>query len=64
MRISVDRGKCCGFGTCTVLAPELFDLRDEDNLAYPLMEEPEPGLQDSARKAEAECPSEAITVSE
>lgn len=64
MRISVDRDKCCGFGTCMVLAPELFDLRDEDNLAFALVDEVDQPHADAARKAAAECPTEAISVLE
>ena len=64
MRISVDRDKCCGFGTCTVIAPALFDLRADDNLAYPLIGEPGVEHREVAREAAEQCPTEAIVITD
>ena len=64
MRISVNREKCCGFGTCTLIAPEVFDMRAEDNLAYPLLEEAGPEHKDAVQEAVAQCPAEAIVVTD
>ena len=32
MKVSVDEDKCCGAGTCVLLAPDVFDQRDEDGI--------------------------------
>ena len=30
MKITVDEAKCCGAGQCVLIAPEVFDQRDEE----------------------------------
>ncbi|GAA0915578.1 hypothetical protein GCM10009574_018210 [Streptomyces asiaticus] len=30
MKITVDEEKCCGAGQCVLIAPEVFDQREED----------------------------------
>ncbi|MGW8816238.1 ferredoxin [Gordonia terrae] len=64
MRIRVDREKCCGFGTCTVIAPAVFDLRVDDNLAYPLVDEPGVEHHEVTRQAAEQCPTEAIVIAD
>jgi ferredoxin len=32
MRVSVDRGRCCGSGNCVMTAPEVFDQDDAEGL--------------------------------
>ena len=62
MHIAVDQEKCCGAGQCVLLAPEVFDQRDEDAVVVLLAAEP-PGDQHSAvTEAAAVCPTGAITV--
>ena len=62
MRITVDGGKCCGYGNCVLIAPKLFDLRSSDNLAYALNETPGEDERADLEQAIAECPTEAISV--
>ena len=64
MRVQLDSGKCQGHNRCHALAPELFDVDDIGN-AFELNggEVPE-GLEDKARRAVANCPEYAITISE
>ncbi|MEU4407901.1 ferredoxin [Streptosporangium sp. NPDC023963] len=64
MKVTVDEDKCCGAGQCVLIAPEVFDQRDDDGIVVLL--EPEPGADRHAlvREAAAVCPAAAITLSE
>ncbi|MGW4472645.1 ferredoxin [Nonomuraea sp. NPDC004354] len=64
MKVTVDEAKCCGAGQCVLIAPEVFDQRDEDGVVVLL--EPEPGedLHALVREAAAVCPAAAIELSE
>ena len=64
MKISVDQEKCCGAGTCVLLAPTVFDQRDEDGIVMLLDEHPAPELHATIREAASVCPGVAISVSE
>lgn len=62
MRVTVDPGKCCGYGECIVTAPDLFRIGD-DNRAHPLRDDQLDG-HDAALALEASysCPVEAIEI--
>lgn len=64
MKVIVDEAKCCGAGQCALIAPEVFDQRDEDGIVVLL--EPEPAEEGHAavREAAAVCPAGAIHVDE
>ncbi|MEU7984915.1 ferredoxin [Streptosporangium canum] len=64
MKVTVDEDKCCGAGQCVLIAPEVFDQREEDGVVILL--EPEPGADQHVlvREATAVCPAAAIEVSE
>ncbi|MEU6998861.1 ferredoxin [Nonomuraea sp. NPDC046570] len=64
MKVTVDEDKCCGAGQCVLIAPEVFDQREDDGIVVLL--EPEPGVDHAARVREAAtvCPTAAIEVSE
>ncbi|MEV7552061.1 ferredoxin [Amycolatopsis sp. NPDC089917] len=64
MKITVDQDKCCGAGTCVLLAPDVFDQREEDGIVLLLDEAPGAGLHDIVREAADVCPGAAITVNE
>jgi ferredoxin len=64
MKVSVDQDKCCGAGTCVLLAPDVFDQRDEDGIVVLLSEAPAEELHDIVREAASVCPGVAITVDE
>ena len=64
MKVTVDEEKCCSAGTCAMLAPELFDQRDEDGVVVLLNSEPSVDQQDDAREAADMCPARAIELSE
>ncbi|WP_077801671.1 ferredoxin [Streptomyces sp. JHA26] len=64
LRIAVDSEKCCGAGTCVLIAPEVFDQTDDEGLAFVVCGEPDPEQADSVHEAALACPRGAITVTE
>jgi ferredoxin len=62
VKVAVDPEKCCGYGECVAVAPDLFQIGD-DNLAH-LLREDELTEQDVAlaREASYSCPVEAIEI--
>lgn len=64
MNVTVDEDKCCGAGSCVLIAPEVFDQHDEDGIVALLDPAPAPGLHGAVREAAAVCPTLAIGVSE
>ncbi|SFT74407.1 Ferredoxin [Actinopolyspora lacussalsi subsp. righensis] len=64
MKIAVDEEKCCGAGQCVLLAPEVFDQRDDDGVVILLDERPPENLYGPVREAAAVCPAAAIEVGE
>jgi ferredoxin len=64
VRVHVDDTKCQGHTLCALAAPELFKLREEDGHSYVDTEDVPAGLEEKARKAEATCPEQAISVQE
>ena len=60
MRIAVDRDRCEGNAVCIGIAPELFELYDEDYVV--VTADPIPVDQEElAEQAIAECPRAALT---
>jgi ferredoxin len=64
MNVSVDQDKCCGAGTCVLLAPDVFDQNEEDGIVVLLDAAPPAQLHDTVREAASVCPGLAITVTE
>jgi ferredoxin len=62
MKITVDQDKCCGAGQCVMLAPDVFDQRDEDGVVVLLDPEPGEELLADVEGAAAVCPAAAIAV--
>jgi ferredoxin len=59
MRVEVDRDRCEGNAVCVGIAPDLFDLDDEDYAVLKADPVPE-GQEDLAEQSVAECPRAAI----
>jgi len=62
MKVTVDEDKCCGAGQCVLIAPEVFDQRDEDGVVQLLAPEPAAEQHDAVHEAAAVCPAGAIEV--
>jgi ferredoxin len=63
MKVQVNADICAGFGICTGIAPDVFELH-EDGYAIVLVSEVAPEDEDAMRRAESQCPARAIVVSE
>jgi ferredoxin len=61
MKVHVDPEVCAGFGICTGISPEVFELH-EDGYATVLVGEVPPELEDLVRRAVDQCPSRAISL--
>jgi ferredoxin len=64
MNVSVDQEKCCGAGTCVLIAPDVFDQRDDDGIVVLLDSQPSEQLHAAVREAASVCPAAAILLSE
>lgn len=63
MRIVLDVDKCIGSGTCEMIAPEVFEIRD-DMMCHILIEQPGPSLQEDAEMGVEACPTRALHIIE
>ncbi|MDA8370858.1 MAG: ferredoxin [Nocardiopsaceae bacterium] len=61
MRVNVDFDLCESNAVCMGIAPEVFEVRDDDFL-YVLQEEPPEALRDRVEEAARMCPKQAIKV--
>jgi ferredoxin len=64
MRVEFDEPKCVAAGQCAMIAPDVFDQRDDDGVAIVLAETPDPSQYDAVREAAAMCPAAAIRLTE
>lgn len=62
-RVIVDRSRCCGYGLCAQLCPEVYKL-DENGLVFVESESVPAGLEEEAKEGAAACPAEALVVEE
>lgn len=59
MRVEVDRDRCEGNAVCVGIAPDLFDLDDDDYAVVKL--DPVPAdMESAAEQSIAECPRAAL----
>lgn len=63
MKVVVDRHACEGNARCSEIAPQIFEVRDDDK-SYVLMDSPPEGLREKLKLAVRLCPRQAITVEE
>ena len=61
MKVNVDFRKCESNGVCEALAPEVFEV-DDDNYLVIKKEEVGPEDLDAVRRAVASCPKSAISL--
>ena len=63
MRVVVDYDLCESNALCMDAAPEVFEVRDDDNL-YILNEHPPESLRAKVEEAVRCCPKQAISIAE
>jgi len=63
MRVVVDFDLCESNAVCMNIAPEIFEVRDDDFL-YILDETPAESMRDRLEEAVRRCPKQAIAVAE
>ena len=63
MKIVLDRHACEGNARCAEVAPELFEVRDDDK-AFIKLENPPASLQEKLKLAIKLCPRQAIGTEE
>ena len=61
MRVVVDFDLCESNAVCMGIAPEVFEVRDDDFL-YVLQEEPDESLRAKVEESAARCPKQAIAI--
>jgi ferredoxin len=61
MRVAVDWNLCESNALCMGIAPEVFEVGEDDQLSL-LMEEPPEHLRSKLQQAVAACPKGAITL--
>lgn len=61
MRVIVDFDRCESNALCMEVAPEVFEVRDDDFL-YILNENPPEELRAKVEEAVKVCPKQAITI--
>ena len=62
-KVVVDFDKCESNALCMGVAPEVFEVRDDDFL-YVLQEEPPDDLRPKVEQAVRQCPKQAISIAE
>jgi ferredoxin len=63
MKIVIDYDLCESNAICMGIAPEVFEVRDDDFL-YLLNETPGEELRDKMEEAVRRCPKQAISIEE
>ena len=61
MRVVVDYDLCESNAICMAVAPEVFEVDDEDNLNL-LQEEPPEDLRPKVEEAVRRCPKQALSI--
>ncbi len=63
MRVVVDFDLCESNAVCMGIAPEVFEVRDDDFL-YILDEHPDESMRPKIEEAVRRCPKQAISIAE
>lgn len=59
--VEADRTKCCGYGMCAEVCPDVFGL-DESGLVVAKITEVPDDLMEAAEEAVYLCPAEALSI--
>ncbi len=60
-RVIVERSRCCGYGLCAAICPEVYKL-DEGGIVFVDSELVPDEFLEAAREGAAACPAEALRV--
>lgn len=60
-KVIVDRSRCCGYGLCAALCPDVYKL-DADGIVFLESELVPVGQEAAAIEGAAACPAEAILI--
>jgi ferredoxin len=63
-KVVVDENRCEANAVCVGLAPEVFELTDDSDVARVLVDEPDDSLRAKIESAVTNCPRAAITIVE
>ncbi|WP_309071996.1 ferredoxin [Arthrobacter sp.] len=61
-RIELDEPRCVASGLCVMVAPDVFDQRNDDGIAIVLSEEPADETLAGVREAVTLCPAAALRL--
>lgn len=64
MKVEIDDVKCVAAGQCVLLAPDVFDQREEDGIVVLLDDQPTPDSHAAVRESALVCPAAAIRLIE
>jgi ferredoxin len=62
MKVTVDDSLCEGHALCVDVCPDVFVLRDSDEVVTILIESPDESLRDQVSQAVDACPKTAISL--
>ncbi|SCE09085.1 ferredoxin [Streptomyces sp. DvalAA-19] len=64
MKVSVEADRCVAAGQCVLIAPQVFDQREDDGVVVLLEENPASETHEDVRESAAVCPAAAIHLAE
>lgn len=64
MRVRVDDALCQLHGQCEMIAPDVFEIRDDRDCVVIKQESPPESLYDQVKEAARACPVRAISIVE
>lgn len=64
MRVRVDFDRCSGHQMCAIAAPEVFGADDYGNAVVLIDGDVHPELEPNVRRAQTNCPEQAVLIDE
>ncbi len=63
-KVVVDLDVCESNAICMGIAPEVFEVGEDDDMLHVLQEEPSDDLRPKVEQAVRQCPKQAISIAE